>query len=70
MTTTFYRHWRGLPERTWRRRKFLAVEIACLGTGELLANGPGSSVLRSYIHRLNSYPVRQASMMALKPSGD
>jgi len=38
MTTTFYSHWRDLPESTWRWPNFSPAEIACRGTGKLLIN--------------------------------
>ena len=40
MTTTFYRHWREVPERVWRWPNFSPAEIACRGTGKLLVNEP------------------------------
>ena len=38
MTTTFYSHWRDVPEGTWRWPNFSPGEIACRGTGKLLVN--------------------------------
>jgi len=38
MTTTFYKHWRDVPERSWRWKNFSPAEIACRGTGNLLVN--------------------------------
>ena len=35
MTTTFYDHWRDVPEGTWRWPNFSAAEIACRGTVQL-----------------------------------
>lgn len=40
MTTTFYRHWRDMPERVWGWPNFSPAEIACRGTGKLLINEP------------------------------
>jgi len=40
MTTTFYDHWRDVPESTWRWTTFSPAEIACRGTGKLLINEP------------------------------
>ena len=40
MTTTFYGHWRDVPDRAWRWRNFSPAEIACRGTGKLLINEP------------------------------
>ncbi len=38
MTTTFYRHWRDVPDGAWRWPNFSPAEIACRGTGKLLVN--------------------------------
>ena len=38
MTTTFYKHWRDVPERSWRWKNFSPAEIACRGTGSLRIN--------------------------------
>ena len=40
MTTTFYDHWRDVPEKAWRWPNFSPAEIACRGTGKLLVNEP------------------------------
>ena len=40
MTTTFYDHWRDVPESAWRWPNFSPAEIACRGTGKLLVNDP------------------------------
>ncbi len=37
MTTTFYDHWRDVPEKAWRWPNFSPVEIVCCGTGKLQA---------------------------------
>ena len=36
-TMTFYTHWRDVPEAAWRWPNFSPAEIACRGTGKLLA---------------------------------
>jgi zinc D-Ala-D-Ala carboxypeptidase len=46
MTTTFYRHWRDVPESAWRWPNFSPAEIACRGTGKLLINDPRSTSCR------------------------
>lgn len=38
MTTTFYDHWREVPEGAWRWPNLSPAEIACRGTGKLLVN--------------------------------
>jgi zinc D-Ala-D-Ala carboxypeptidase len=38
MTTTFYIHWRDVPDTAWRWPNFSPAEIACRGTGKLLIN--------------------------------
>jgi hypothetical protein len=53
MTTTFYRHWRDVPENTWRWPNFSAPEIACRGTGKLLINAPALDKLQALRDRLS-----------------
>lgn len=38
MTTMTYKHWRDVPERSWRWKNFSPAEIACRGTGSLRIN--------------------------------
>lgn len=52
MTTTFYSHWRDLPESTWRWPNFNPAEIACRGTGKLLVNEPALDKLQALRDRL------------------
>ena len=52
MTTTFYRTWCDVPERTWRWPNFSPAEIACRGTGKLLVNEPALDTLQSLRDRL------------------
>ena len=52
MTTTYYRHWRDVPENTWRWLNFSAAEIACRGTGKLLVNEPALDRLQALRDRL------------------
>jgi hypothetical protein len=47
MTTTFHRHWRDVPEGTWRWPNFSPAEIACRGTGKLLINRPALDKLQA-----------------------
>jgi hypothetical protein len=52
MTTSFYDHWRDVPEVTWRWPNFLPAEIACRGTGKLLINEPALDKLQAPRGRL------------------
>ena len=52
MTTTFHRHWRDVPEGTWRWPNFSPAEIACWGTGKLLVNEPALDKLQALRDRL------------------
>ena len=52
MTTTFHRHWRDVPESTWRWPNFSPAEIACRGTGKLLINEPALDKLQALRDRL------------------
>jgi hypothetical protein len=52
MTTTFYDHWRDVPESTWRWPNFSPAEIACRGTGKLLINEAALDRLQALRDRL------------------
>jgi len=52
MTTTFYDHWRDVPEGTWRWSNFSPAEIACRGTDKLLINEPALDMLQALRDRL------------------
>jgi len=52
MSTTFHRHWRDVPESTWRWPNFSPAEIACRGTGKLLINAPALDKLQALRDRL------------------
>ena len=52
MTTTFYDHWRDVPEKAWRWPNFSPAEIACRGTGKLLVNEPALDRLQALRDRL------------------
>ncbi|MFJ5486196.1 YcbK family protein [Hansschlegelia beijingensis] len=52
MTTMTYKHWRDVPERSWRWPNFSPVEIACRGTGKLLVNEPALDKLQALRDRL------------------
>jgi hypothetical protein len=52
MTTTFYDHWREMPESAWRWPNFSPAEIACRGTGKLLLNAPALDKLQTLRDRL------------------
>ena len=47
MTTTFYKHWRDVPEGFWHWPNFSPAEIACRGTGKLLVNEPALDKLQA-----------------------
>jgi len=51
-TTTFYDHWRDVPESTWRWPNFSPAEIACRGTAKLLVNAPALDKLQALRDRL------------------
>ena len=51
MTTTFYDHWRDVPEDTWCWTNFSPAEIACRGTGKLLVNEPALDKLQALRNR-------------------
>ena len=52
MTTTFYEHWRDVPDKAWRWTNFSPAEIACRGTGKLLVNEPALDKLQALRDRL------------------
>ena len=52
MTTTFYDHWRDVPEKAWRWPNFSPAEIACRGTGKLLVNETALDKLQALRDRL------------------
>ncbi len=52
MTTTFFDHWRDVPESTWRWTNFSPAEIAYRGTGKLLINQPALDKLQALRDRL------------------
>jgi Peptidase M15 len=61
MTTTFYEHWRDVPDGPWRWPNFSPAEIACRGTGELLVNEPALDNLQALRARIGKpFIVRSA----------
>lgn len=50
--STFYEHFREVPEGTWRWRNFSPAEIACRGTGKLLVNEAALDTLQTLRDRL------------------
>ncbi len=52
MTTTFYHHWRDVPDGIWRWPNFSPAEIACRGTDKLLLNTPALDKLQALRDRL------------------
>ena len=54
MTTTYYRHWRDVPDRLWRWPNFSPAEIACRGTGSLRVHDEALDKLQALRDRLNA----------------
>ena len=52
MTTTFYDHWRDVPEGSWRWPSFSPAEIACRGTGAIKINTEAMDKLQTLRNRL------------------
>jgi len=52
MTTTFYDHWRDVPESAWRWPNFSPAEIACRGTGQLKLHPEALDKLQALRDRL------------------
>jgi hypothetical protein len=51
-TSTFYDHWRDVPDGIWRWPNFSPAEIACRGTDKLLINAPALDKLQALRDRL------------------
>ena len=61
MTTSFYDHWRDVPEGAWRWPNFSPAEIACRGTGKLLVHEAALDRLQALRDRLGKpFIVRSA----------
>jgi len=52
MTTMTYKHWRDVPERSWRWKNFSPAEIACRGSGSLRINEDALDKLQALRDRL------------------
>ncbi|MCT4334308.1 D-Ala-D-Ala carboxypeptidase family metallohydrolase [Paracoccus sp. YLB-12] len=52
MTTRFYRHWRDVPNDSWRWPNFSPAEIACRGTGSILIHEAALDRLQALRTRL------------------
>jgi len=52
MTTMTYKHWRDVPERSWRWKNFPPAEIACRGSGSLRINEEALDKLQALRDRL------------------
>ena len=52
--STFYEHFRDVPEGAWRWRNFSPAEIACRGTGKLLVNEAALDTLQALRDRLGT----------------
>src|SRR5690606_29939959 len=61
MSTTFHRHWRDVPESTWRWPNFSPAEIACRGTGKLLVNAAALDKLQALRDRLGKPLIVRSS---------
>ena len=51
-TSTFYDHFRDVPDGIWRWPNFSPAEIACRGTDKLLINAPALDKLQALRNRL------------------
>ena len=67
MTTTFYDHWRDVPEKAWHWPNFSPAEIACRGTGKLLINEPALDRLQALRDRLRCPGTRHHPVPAVDP---
>ena len=52
MTTTTFKHWRDVPERSWRWKNFSPAEIACRGTGSIRVHEEALDKLQALRDRL------------------
>jgi zinc D-Ala-D-Ala carboxypeptidase len=52
MTTTYFNHWRDVPEGAWRWKNFSPAEIACRGSGSLRINEEALDKLQALRDRL------------------
>ncbi|GAA0650931.1 hypothetical protein GCM10009424_29880 [Sphingomonas ursincola] len=52
MTTMTYKHWRDVPDRSWRWKDFSPAEIACRGSGSLRINEEALDKLQALRDRL------------------
>lgn len=52
MTTMTYKHWRDVPDRSWRWKNFSPAEIACRGSGSLRINEEALDKLQALRDRL------------------
>lgn len=61
MTTSYFDHWRDVPEDAWRWRNFSPAEIACRGSGSLRINEEALDKLQALRDRLGKpFIVRSA----------
>ncbi|MEX2375219.1 MAG: D-Ala-D-Ala carboxypeptidase family metallohydrolase [Dehalococcoidia bacterium] len=52
MTTSYFDHWRDVPEGAWRWKNFSPAEIACRGSGSLRINEEALDKLQALRDRL------------------
>jgi hypothetical protein len=52
MTTSYFKHWRDVPESAWRWKNFSPAEIACRGSGSLRMNEEALDKLQALRDRL------------------
>ena len=53
MTTTYYEHWRNVPESAWHWPNFSPAEIACRGTGAIRIHADALDKLQALRDRLS-----------------
>jgi len=66
MTTTFYNHWRDVPDTAWRWPNFSPAEIACRGTGKLLNNEAALDKLQALRDRLDKPLIVRSAYRSLE----
>jgi len=66
MTSTFYDHWRDVPDAAWRWSNFSSAEIACRGTGKLLINEAALDKLQALRDRLGKPLIVRSAYRSLE----
>ncbi|MFC4624426.1 YcbK family protein [Daeguia caeni] len=65
MTTMTYKHWRDVPERSWRWKNFSPAEIACRGSGSLRINEEALDKLQALRDRLGKPLIVRSAYRSL-----